>query len=462
LSGRKVAAKTGTSTYQYKKNWEDIKLPRNLWTAWYTPQYTTVVWSWNTDGKPLNDKWNGLEWSGPIWKQFMEYLHQKEPVENWQQPSGVKQTSISSISWFLPGKSTSSSFIISSLFINPPNKYDNSFKSVRYDALCKWQVTDKTPEWAIKTWVFIALNSLKPTLPAWEVPVQSWAKSWWLAIIAGQNSWNIITWGIWWPCAEREQYDSSDIRLGTNLKNWSSVGVWDNSIEIAFKNTNPIREIEFYVNDVLTQTIDTTWRVKWLVRPSFYVANTAKNVQLRIRAIDSLYYAAEKSITLNVAKDESAPEIILKNPSDASIKLYTWDSFNLRAQINEISILRTVNIYMDGKILSSWLNDKSVVFTVSSAGLELGNHTLVIEAIDQSFNKWTSSVNVEVIEGSNPDTPSEDTSWILDTFFWSEDEDTLPEESSDEDSDISTDNEDDLIEEETPSEDESVVPSNES
>jgi membrane peptidoglycan carboxypeptidase len=45
--GRKVAVKTGTSN---KKEGENI-LPRDLWTAGYTPQYTTVVWTGNTNGK---------------------------------------------------------------------------------------------------------------------------------------------------------------------------------------------------------------------------------------------------------------------------------------------------------------------------------------------------------------------------------------------------------------------------
>ena len=42
---RKAAVKTGTSN---KKVGENI-LPRDLWTVGYTPQYTTVVWTGNTD-----------------------------------------------------------------------------------------------------------------------------------------------------------------------------------------------------------------------------------------------------------------------------------------------------------------------------------------------------------------------------------------------------------------------------
>ncbi|MCB9807597.1 hypothetical protein H6768_07100 [Candidatus Peribacteria bacterium] len=43
--GRRAAAKTGTSSKKIGEN----TLPRDLWTVGYTPQYTTVVWTGNTD-----------------------------------------------------------------------------------------------------------------------------------------------------------------------------------------------------------------------------------------------------------------------------------------------------------------------------------------------------------------------------------------------------------------------------
>lgn len=409
LSSRKVAAKTGTSTFQYKENWEDIKLPRNLWTVWYTPQYTTVVWAWNTDGKPLFQKWNWLEWAGPIWKKFMEFIHIWENVENWQQPSWVKQASISNISWLLPGKSTPSWYILASLFKNLPNKYDNSFKSVQYDALCKWQVSERTPEGAIKTWVFIALNSLKPNLPSWENPVQAWARSGWIGIIAAQVGGNILTSALWWPCAERENYQDSSIELWTNLRNGDTVSPWNNSIEIWYRNPNPITQIEFYVGGEAVQIIETWWNTQWVVRPSFYVPTNVNNIQLRIKAVDSLYYAQDRVVSLNVAKDTTPPEIQLVNPSGWKISLYEWDPFNLRATIEELSNLRTVNIYLNGAILSSWITDKNVVYWINQDGkLPIGNYNIVIEAVDQSFNKSSQSVSLTVIPWNNPNSSAKE------------------------------------------------------
>lgn len=432
LSGRPVAAKTGTSTFQYKENGVEYKFPRNLWTAWYTPQYTTVVWSWNTDGRPLNNKGNGLEWAWPLWKKFMEFIHTWEEVQNWSQPEWVKQASVSSISWLLPSSSTPSWFIISAFFKNLPNKYDASFKSVQYDALCRWKVTDKTPEWAIKTWVFIALNSLKPDLPSWENPVQAWWKAWGFATIAGESGANIITNGIWAACSERETYNSSNIEIGTNLKNGDTISPGNNVIEIWYRNENPIREIEFYVWGELIQTINTELKPRWVVRPSFYVwDNAGKSIQISIRAVDSLYYTQNHSVTLNIQKDTSAPNIELINPTDNSITLYERDSFNLRANIKETSLLRAVNVYLDGNLLVGWLTWKSLAYGINQDGnLAIWNYTITIEAIDQSFNKSNANIQLKVIAGGSSSAP-----------VWEQEDvevDTSTEEEGEEDNDEDT------------------------
>jgi penicillin-binding protein 1A len=138
LSWRKLAAKTWTSTKQYIKNWRKIIAPRNLWTVWYTPQITTVVWVWNTSGKELYLNWNWLEAAGPIMKDFMSFAHRWKKVESWSRPIWVKTIWISKISGLLPRDWFPSNFIVDSNFMNVPNTVDNSLKEVRVDSLCNW------------------------------------------------------------------------------------------------------------------------------------------------------------------------------------------------------------------------------------------------------------------------------------------------------------------------------------
>ncbi|MDQ7022263.1 MAG: transglycosylase domain-containing protein [Candidatus Gracilibacteria bacterium] len=75
IPGRKMAAKTGTSTKQFKVNGVKKIYPQNLWTIGYTPQYTTVAWAGNTNGKELYYAGNGLEGAGPIMRNIMLEAH---------------------------------------------------------------------------------------------------------------------------------------------------------------------------------------------------------------------------------------------------------------------------------------------------------------------------------------------------------------------------------------------------
>ncbi len=50
LKDRPVGAKTGTSNKDVSTGNKKLILPRDLWTAGYTPQITTVVWAGNVDG----------------------------------------------------------------------------------------------------------------------------------------------------------------------------------------------------------------------------------------------------------------------------------------------------------------------------------------------------------------------------------------------------------------------------
>ena len=84
-----LAAKTGTSTIQYKENKWDKKekiFPKNMWTIWFTPQITTVVWAWNTSWEKLKEKAYWINWTWLIMKNFMKFAHEDLEVEKWIEP----------------------------------------------------------------------------------------------------------------------------------------------------------------------------------------------------------------------------------------------------------------------------------------------------------------------------------------------------------------------------------------
>ncbi len=155
---RKAAVKTGTSN---KKVGENI-LPRDLWTVGYTPQYTTVVWTGNTDGKPAAARASGMESSALIWKKFMEFEHIGIPKTDFVRPDTV---------------SGNDKF----LYIDGQKpEILNSFapEKIQVDTLCNGKVNDKTPKESVRD--AIVLNTAFPiedNYPGWRGPIDHWLGS---------------------------------------------------------------------------------------------------------------------------------------------------------------------------------------------------------------------------------------------------------------------------------------------
>lgn len=398
LKNRPVAAKTWTSTKQYIKNWVKDIYPANLWTVWYTPQITTVVWAWNTDWEKTNYKWNWLEWAWPIWKSFMEFAHEWKEVENWSKPRWVEEINISEVSWLLPNPETTNSLLIKSLFINEPTSYDSSFKQVEVDSLCNWKVTSSTPEAAIKYVTLVEFHSLDPQNPNWEQPVLEWSKS----DSFKEKYWNItnLVTSIN-PNECTRSWIKSDITIRTSIWENDTFSVWENYIELAYKSSNPIIKIDILIDNILIDEINIENKKDWSYAWNIFIpaSQSWKKAILTLRAVDNEYYSESvNNEVLIVKNDTTAPIINLLNPVDWNIKLYETDYFNLKASIKETSNLRTINIKIDWNIIKSWISDRNFSFPINeNRDLSIWNHIITIEAIDNSFNKAEKKVNLEVL-----------------------------------------------------------------
>ncbi|MGH4052208.1 MAG: transglycosylase domain-containing protein [Clostridium sp.] len=71
-----AAGKTGTTDHS-----------KDCWFVGYTPYYTTSVWIGNDT--PVSQNMSGASGPGPIWKEYMEYLHQNLEKKDFTRPNTV-------------------------------------------------------------------------------------------------------------------------------------------------------------------------------------------------------------------------------------------------------------------------------------------------------------------------------------------------------------------------------------
>ena len=407
LKDRQAAAKTGTSnkiTSRKDKKWNNIILPWDMWTIWYTPQYTTVVWTWNTDWSEMNYKWNWLEWAWPIWKDFMEYIHKWKEKLLWKKPSWVKEINISKISGKLVHDDFNKDLTVKSLFLskNLPDEYDNSLKEIKIDKLCNWIVTSKTPKWAIDTWYYVDFHSLMPYKEKWEEPVKKWINEWWAKeylkwannIIASYNP---------EPCKrDSKKLNNAKISFNVNIKEKDILSSGDNYFKIDYNSYNQLRNITISINwktlkNISTEYLDKKWVIDWYFNiPRIYIW---KRVKLTIKITDEIYFSTQKTINIWVIKQVfEKPKIIITNPIDWDKVLYLNQHFNLRWEIKDRNKIKSINIYLDWKPLKYWMTDRIFSYPINQDhNLKIWEHIIKVEAINSWYKKETKEIKLTII-----------------------------------------------------------------
>ncbi len=165
LPGRTVAAKTGT-TNEY----------RDGWTAGYTPDLVTVVWAGNNNNDPMTAA-SGLV-AAPMWNSYMRGALAGVPDKKFAEPEGIRRVSVDALSGKLPAAEGSPTKTEVFTSWGVPTQRDDSYRTVK---VVKW-AQDKLapanfPEEYIETKVIRFIRSERPDNPAWEGPVQAWAKA---------------------------------------------------------------------------------------------------------------------------------------------------------------------------------------------------------------------------------------------------------------------------------------------
>lgn len=398
LKDRLAGAKTGTSNKTYITNGKKEMFPWDLWTAWFTPQITTIVWAGNTNGKAIKPSGDGLNGAAPIWKQFMEFAHQGKEKLTWKMPARLWFTKTSKISGLLVPEGFDPSLVVDNLFKNKPTEYDHSLEKIQVDMMCNGKVGPNTPQSAIKEWYYIAYHSINPKNSVWEAGVQKWAKENGYKMFS--NLPNIIS-DYTDELCERDQtlVNNANIQVKSKITPWETFINGSNYVEIGYKSNNPIIKLQMLLNGNIVQEIPQDKKTSGVYAGSIIIPSGYEGeYSLTIRAVDSIYMSGEEQNDITIVlKDKTPPVISITNPEKDSISLYKWQFFNLRATIEDRSKIKVNNIYIDDTAYKMGIEGREIVEEIGTDSLEVGTHSITLESVDLFFNTSKKSITLEVM-----------------------------------------------------------------
>jgi penicillin-binding protein 1A len=394
LKDRPAAAKTGTSNKDVSKWGVKKILPRDLWTAGYTPQITTVVWAGNLDWSETKSTCDGLNCAAPMWRDYMEFAHKWLPIVQFKKPQSVVSATISSVTGKLATDKTPQANKISGFFAVKPIKYESAGKQMTVDVLCNGKVTPDTPEDSIKTGILIDLEPIVESYDSsWVASTRRWSNASSVSSEEGENG--FIT-GYTDTACVRPSKEGAQITVSSNLQDSETQMLGRKRVTISYLGTNEIRKLRFINGGEVIKTLvlDTpakswTESFEWNFSSQFSWENTFEFV-----AVDMYGYTGRSFATVNFWDTVIPPVIKIQNPTEKKLSLYKWQQGNLRFEVSDVSEVAGVNLYQDGKLEKIlWTESLQYVVPVGD-GLEPGKYRYEIRAINS--NRWRASEFIEI------------------------------------------------------------------
>ncbi len=408
--GRRVAAKTGTSNKDVsEKNGEKKILPRDLWTAWYSPQITTVVWAWNVNGKETKWTCDGLNCAAGIWKPFMEYAHKDLPKADWKRPEWVYDYTIVKTSWRLATESTPENQRVSTIMAVKLTEVDTGFREEPVDTLCNGPISENTPEGARGS---ILIPNGNPIIDSYD-----WA--WKIGFMSS-------VWGFWRstePC-ERPGWPGNIVMSIRAIDIGNSDTTNKKIIEWSWSWDRNIKEFRIATNGETKIKQSLEWDGKTLGSGRINILLNEWNTTVLFEIVDTygFTYRETKIINMNSGDivDSSLPlpstEIIdpttwtlenptlsvnptinITNPKWGSINLYSGDPANLRFSINVIPWAREVSVSFWWKIIQSATSWTLFVVPINTTDLSPGRYPLRINLIDSNLKSTEKTLTINIL-----------------------------------------------------------------
>jgi penicillin-binding protein 1A len=405
IAWRTVAAKTGTSNKDVS-TWNGKTksiLPRDLWTVWYTPQITTVVWAWNVNGKETRGTCDWLNCAAPIWKWFMEFALKNLPKVEFEKPKWLYTYNIVKSSGRLARSDTPEDQVVSTIMAVKLDEYDGGLKEVSIDSLCNWPVSENTPPEDIRK---IYVPSLAPIIDGFD---PTWSSGFFEAsrmlLTDDSTGTGTVQQYSTTPCERPSWPGDISLTLKINNSNWKrgTIVAW-------WIGDRKIRTLRVYQDaEVLKEIVFGTWALEnW----SFTIDTGIMKIGdvMKVEIVDEFWFKYSESqnvwdtTVIETASwsiswwQDVAPAITMINPKWKQLSIYEWDIFNLRFRTIIGTSTREITIRIDDKVIQTANSGDIFVIPVGSQWLSLGSHTVSISITDGKFRTAESSFILNVLQ----------------------------------------------------------------
>jgi penicillin-binding protein 1A len=412
---RRTAVKTGTSDKKVGKlaNGDDKILPRDLWTAGYTPQITTVVWVGNVDGKETYGSCDGLNCAAPIWSQFMEFAHKGLEKADWKQPEWIYKYTIVKSSGHLATEKTPASQKIETIMAVKLTDEDAGFRTVQIDTLCNWAVSENTPEWSIGTMIVPIAN---PVIDGYD---PEWKKAFlasagWVGAPCERpgGPGDIFMWisivGIWAEADTSRKTVEWSWTWDREVKEWAFLYDGGTKSRQTVENkTSGAGRINIPVDaGSHSLTFEVTDKYGYRYRESRVINNGWIDTSLSPPVLPLPWGNTgwlSDPIIVPVPRETPStvptipPQINLTRPAGGTITVKKWDSTNIRFNISVSPGAREVSANLWGSTIFSSTSWDTFIVPVSSKDLNIGNYTVNLTVTDSNFRVASRNVSLVVI-----------------------------------------------------------------
>lgn len=392
LKWRPAAAKTWTADKKLAKWWI---APRDIWNIGYTPQITTAVWIGNLDWKETSPSciWSQCTWF--IWRDYMNYAHEKLPVKNFERPKeGIYDVAISKISGKIASENTPKSLTINALFAVKPQQADAGNQIVEYDTLCNGLATDATPEWSRRKGMILAVEPIIESFQAaWKkwIVVDDWLEKWVKILTDYKDT----------PCTRPSEW-AQLLKLSGDLPS-GSIGFGRYPIVLNYEAQAFAYSIALFLDDNLITSYDIKKELgnqsKWSITltPSFDNDNKGQHT-LRAVLYDRFGYASSLESNITISRGWEIAPIPASTGSTSSESTSNWSSGikilspllweatikSWQPAVVSFEVIGTaadtIKVSVDGGVDARSFQTNQEKYQTNFYGLTPGDHIVTIEA----------------------------------------------------------------------------------